>query len=295
MLAIETYYLVDFENVHEDGLSGSEHLGSHDHVHLFSTKNAPKISIEKLTHLNSTNLFTHEIPTGNQSLDMHLVSYLGYLIGANNSDCKYIIISQDTDYDNIISFWKDYNNSHITRQNQIEISKSNVSSKTTGSANSIGAANIKPKTITIPQTKCQLNTEVQLALSKAKYNKAAINKTASIVVKHYGESQFASNVHNELKDNYTNYSDIYQVVKPIISRYSSTATQGVNTTTELNSAIQKLLSKAGFTSDVINHVASLVSRNYKEENGKQYVYRSIIAEYGQTQGLNIYNHVKKHF
>ena len=38
MPSVETYYLVDFENVHEDGLSGSEKLGSHDHVHLFFTK-----------------------------------------------------------------------------------------------------------------------------------------------------------------------------------------------------------------------------------------------------------------
>lgn len=295
MSSVETYYLVDFENVHEDGLSGSEHLGSHDHVHLFSTKNAPKISIEKLTCFNSTNLFTHEIPTGNQSLDMHLVSYLGYLIGTNNSNCKYVIISKDTDYDNIISFWKDCNNSHITRRNQIEIPNENISSKTASPTNSTSATNIKDKKITDSQTKCQLNTEVQLALSKAKYNKATINKTASIVVKHYGETQFAKNVHNELGKTYTNYSDVYQVVKPILSKYSSTIAHSTNATTELNTTIQKLLSKAGFTTDIINHVASLVSKNYKEKNGKQTVYRAIIAKYGQKQGLNIYNHIKKHF
>lgn len=295
MSSIETYYLIDFENVHEDGLSGSEHLGSHDHVHLFSTKNAPKISIEKLACFNATNLSTHETPIGNQSLDMHLVSYLGYLIGANKSNCKYVIISKDTDYDKIISFWKDYNNSHITRQNQIELSKKTTSSKTADSANSISAPNTKSKKATDSQTKCQLNTEVQLALSKAKYTKTTINKTASIVVKHYGENQFANNVHNELRNTYTNYSDVYQVVKPIIAKYSSTTVQHTNATTELNTTIQKLLSKAGFTTDITNHVASLVSHNYRMGNGKQSAYRSIVAEYGQKQGLNIYNHIKKHF
>lgn len=71
MPSTETYYLIDFENVNEDGLSGAGNLGSHDHVHLFFTKNASKISIEKLTNLNCANLFSHEIPIGNQSLDMH--------------------------------------------------------------------------------------------------------------------------------------------------------------------------------------------------------------------------------
>ena len=120
MSIVETYYLIDFENVHEDGLSGSEKLGKYDHVHLFSSKNAPKISIEKLTRFNSVDLSFHEIPVGNQSLDMHLVSYLGYLIGINaNNKYKYVIISNDSDYDKIISFWKNKNKSLVIRQNKI--------------------------------------------------------------------------------------------------------------------------------------------------------------------------------
>lgn len=35
MPTLETYYLIDFENVHEDGLSGSNKLGTHDHIHIF--------------------------------------------------------------------------------------------------------------------------------------------------------------------------------------------------------------------------------------------------------------------
>lgn len=34
MPSLETYYLIDFENVNEDGLSGSENLGIHDHIYL---------------------------------------------------------------------------------------------------------------------------------------------------------------------------------------------------------------------------------------------------------------------
>lgn len=298
MPSVETYYLIDFENVHENGLSGSEQLSNHDHIHLFFTKNTPNLNIKKLDS-DSITVSMHRVASGNQSLDMHLVSFLGYLIGTNvNNCCRYIIISQDTDYDEIISFWKKYfncSNINIQRQDQIKTPLKANSSKTASSSSSTNTSGTKAKKATASQTKCQINVEVQCALSKANYTTSDINKTASIVVKHYGEEQFAHNVHNELRKTYTNYSDLYQIVKPIINKYSSTRTQTANITASLNSTIQKLLSNAGFSSDIINHTASLVSKNHQKANGKQSVYRAIITTYGQKQGLNIYNHIKKHF
>lgn len=120
MTQTRTHYLIDFENVHEEGLSGSETLGGNDYVHLFSTRNAPKISIQKLTSFNAVNLYSHAIPAGKQSLDMHLVSYLGYLIGMDGGkDSHYIIVSKDTDYDNVIAFWKGEGVGYISRQDTI--------------------------------------------------------------------------------------------------------------------------------------------------------------------------------
>ena len=40
MSNVETYYLIDFENVNNAGLICSRHLDYHDHIHIFSTKNA---------------------------------------------------------------------------------------------------------------------------------------------------------------------------------------------------------------------------------------------------------------
>ena len=55
-------------------------------------------------------LITHKVPTGNQSADMHLGSYLGYLIGkectGQDEECKIVVISKDTGFDHIIEFWK---------------------------------------------------------------------------------------------------------------------------------------------------------------------------------------------
>ena len=77
MSNVETYYLIDFENVNNAGLICSRHLDYRDHIHIFSTKNAPKISIEILSNFHSVDYSFHCLPAGKQSLDMHLTAYLG--------------------------------------------------------------------------------------------------------------------------------------------------------------------------------------------------------------------------
>ena len=39
---METYYLVDFENVHDEGVANIATLSKDDHIHIFFTKNAIK-------------------------------------------------------------------------------------------------------------------------------------------------------------------------------------------------------------------------------------------------------------
>lgn len=132
MPRIETYFLIDFENVKEDGIVCSDKLTECDHIHIFSTENTPKITFNTLARLNDADLNIHVVPCGKQSLDMHLVSYLGYLTGLNNisqKNYKYIIVSKDSDYDNIISFFKQLTNIDIIRQStldHIETNESNI-------------------------------------------------------------------------------------------------------------------------------------------------------------------------
>ena len=97
-------FLIDFENVHEKGLEGIGDLSQDDAVHLFYTKNASKISLDILSEVKAALAF-HKVNVGKQSLDMQLVSYLGYLIGTVGHDPEYIIISNDTGFGNTLSFW----------------------------------------------------------------------------------------------------------------------------------------------------------------------------------------------
>lgn len=283
---IETYYLIDFENVNDAGLSCSNQLGSHNHIHIFSTKNAPKISIESLTTFNGVDFYSHIIPAGKQSLDMHLIAYLGYLIGKNASQkCKYIIVSKDNDYDNIISFFKGLSSSIITRQLKIDPSpqKNTIKTKATSTSNK--------KTSSTKKT--QLNTEIQRNISASGYDKTVSNSVAAIVSKHYDSEHFSNNVHNELRATYANYIELYQIVKPIIKKYAPDTPPKASYISQLNTEIHKTLSKASFDNKVIGYISSLICKHYNDKNAKQTIYKAIVLKYGQKQGLNIYNHVKK--
>ena len=107
MIYIETYYLIDYENVHGNGLSGCQDLGKNDHIVIFFTQNARNIDMNDISNHGDAELEMIEVPTGKQSADMHIGSYLGYLAGKSGKNCNVVIVSKDTDFDKVIKFWKE--------------------------------------------------------------------------------------------------------------------------------------------------------------------------------------------
>ena len=59
-----------------------------------------------------------------------------------------------------------------------------------------------------------------------------------------------------------------------------------------NVSIQQALSKAKYDTHVIGFVSSAASKAYGDTKIRQTVYRQIIKQYGQKQGLAIYNEIK---
>lgn len=297
----ENFYLIDFENVHEAGLSCSRELNSHDHIHIFSTENAPKISLEPLVVFNSSDLESHIIPAGKQSLDMHLNAYLGYLIGMHQAEnCKYIVVSKDTDYDNIISFLKKTTDSEIIRQAKIEMppKKAKASASNQAKASSTEQAETdasdKPKTDSTKAANIntQLKTEIEQILHSKGYDKSVVNQVVSIVLKHYGKERFANLVHNDLRSNYKDYLDIYKAIKPVLQKYP-VGTSKQNPSVQRNKEVQDILSKASFQNSIITDVASIVCQHYKDEKAKQTIHTLLVQKYGSAKGLDIYNRIKK--
>ncbi len=296
MLLIETYYLIDYENVHGEGLAGCQDLGKTDHIVIFFTKNAKSIDMSDISNHGSADLEMIEVPVGKQSADMHIVSYLGYLAGKHGKKCNVVIVSKDTDFDNVIKFWNQQVGISVQRTGQIK--KKIVKSLPKTSSQDIAKKTPSKNT---GDKKTKLNQEVMQAIRNAGYSASVANNVAKIASGLYGDEHILMEVHNELRNQYTNYLDVYSAVKPILSQYTED-NQSNNSTTQItskekkaiNTEIQKMLSKASFSNDIVSFVASTAVKNFGEKNGKQQTYRTVISKYGQNRGLNIYNHIKKY-
>ena len=97
-------YLVDYENVHEAGVFGMDTLTADDCVYIFHTFATDRISLSRLDNVQAW-VKVIPVPPGKQSLDKHLDSFLGYLIGKSDDDTRFAIVSHDGGYKAIADFW----------------------------------------------------------------------------------------------------------------------------------------------------------------------------------------------
>jgi len=101
-------FLIDFENVHSEGMAGVDLLGENDEVVIFYSVNADSLSFELLHKLMfcKAKLSYYKIKRGGRNaLDFQLSTYLGYLVSAR-PDAEFYIISRDNGYDFTIDFWE---------------------------------------------------------------------------------------------------------------------------------------------------------------------------------------------
>jgi chemotaxis protein histidine kinase CheA len=270
-----TYYLIDFENVGSDGLKGCDQLKKNDQIHLFYTNNANKISLDVFSSRGEAALYVHKVPVKSQSLDMHLVSYLGYLIGSNDENCSYVIISKDTDFDNIIKFWQEERDAVISRAGRIvpdkkaekkaEKSEKKPEKKPKKKLTDIltKKSEAKPETENEPQTAPAEETEAKTAPTET-------------------EQQAAPDAPAPKK----------KKKKKKKAKPKEVSTPDENT--ERSNQMEQALAAAGKSSEVIAYVTSVAVRHAGKDNARQTVYRTMVAEYGQEQGRDIYNRIRKY-
>jgi len=215
-MAEETYYLIDFENVGLKGLEGAEKLTRYDHVYLFSTRNAPKIDTATLSTFKRTNLLVHEVPAKSQSLDMHLVSYLGYLIGSCEAAPRFVIISNDTDYDDVARFWSEELSIPVARRGQLQpgtvkpasvkvaVAKTQPApKKASGSAKkspekAAPKEQPAPEKTAAPDDKTAVNDAVMKTLSAEKYDNEIASFVASQVTKLFSEKNGRQQIYRSI-------------------------------------------------------------------------------------------------
>lgn len=222
---METYYLIDFENVHNDGIANIENMTKEDYVHIFSTQNATNIR-QDIFWLNG-DIKSHLVPIRKQSLDMHLVSYLGYLLGIHGKDCNYVIISKDTDYDNIVKFWREEGYSNISRRERlpgnVSTQKKMIIQTAMQRQNDIQTVNSKINAGMAYKfegdDRSKLNLFMQHGLVDMGYDRNSANKICKIVIAHCNEERILNGIHNELKNVFTDYLSVYEDVKSILEKF----------------------------------------------------------------------------
>ena len=294
----ETYYLIDFENVGLKGLEGAQNLTKSDWVHLFSTRNAPKINTATLANFNATNLLVHEVPAKSQSVDMHLVSYLGYLLGSHEAAPQIVILSNDTDYDDIVSFWNIEKGVIIRRRDKFQPEE--VMSAAPKAAKSRKAAASK-KTAAEPKAQ-EAHKETSAEKTPAKTRRTRKTRPAQAqdeAVKNSGKA--AESQESPEKDGVKADASPKKSAKgraKADDAQKKTAKIGAKAAeypdkTTLNNAVLKTLSNAKYDNETVSFAASLVTKNFAEKGGKQTIYRTVISKFGQERGLAIYRHIQK--
>ena len=68
---MNTYYLIDYENMPKDVLKECSDLGENDCVVLFYTKNRPTVVLSEV----KIQFESYEVPQGNQSADMNILIF----------------------------------------------------------------------------------------------------------------------------------------------------------------------------------------------------------------------------
>ncbi len=130
------HYLIDYENVHEEGLTGLNTIEDDAVIHIFYSDRARKLDLDSFREGQILQIEALKVPVGKQSLDMQLVSYMGYLMGREKGEGnKYIIISKDNGYLNSIPFWRQIMKDGTTVEVRPQIRpKDTEETKGTGSA-----------------------------------------------------------------------------------------------------------------------------------------------------------------
>lgn len=118
---MDKYFLIDYENVGGDGLLGCKQLKITDRIIIFFTKNAKKLDMTDIADHGEARLEMMEIPSGKQSVDIHIGSYIGYLAGLyKGKECSVQVVSKDKDFDNVIAFWNLKSKLKVSRKLNIE-------------------------------------------------------------------------------------------------------------------------------------------------------------------------------
>lgn len=262
VIKMETFYLIDFENVHNEGLENIDSLSKNAHVHIFSTENALNIRMD-IVFSKGIDIQGHIVPVRKQSLDMHLVSYLGYLLGVNGKQCSYVIVSKDTDYDNIIKFWKEEGYLNIFRKSAIpDNAKQQMKVAPLQTPTTIQAINSKISAGMAydfsGNDRSELNLFMQHGLMAKGYTGNDANRICKYVIAHCNDERMLSRIHNDLRKDFDNCTEeVYGDVKEILAKFVSSKSKIAKRESQVRSFFGQHFRKKIYT-DMKEEIISII-------------------------------------
>ncbi len=105
------HFMIDFENVRDRGLDGTQYLTPQDSVTIFYSRASQKISQGKLKELfdSGCNLSLCKLDnTGKNALDFWIVSRIGEIIGGGDYNGPICIVSNDTGFKSVRAYYQKY-------------------------------------------------------------------------------------------------------------------------------------------------------------------------------------------
>lgn len=103
-------FLIDLENVKNQGVIGIEALAAEDRVFIFYSENANSLSIPTIQAMNNSKAtidYVHLQRSGRNAMDFQIVALLGFLIGSERAG-QFCIVSQDNGYLAPVEFFMDH-------------------------------------------------------------------------------------------------------------------------------------------------------------------------------------------
>ena len=310
---LEKYYLIDFENVSTGGFSGCELLGNDDHIHVFFTDKSTKFDLNILHRHKAATLEIHKVPCGNQSADMHIVSYLGFLVGINKGkDFECIIVSKDTDFDNVIKFWTDAEGVSVRRSPVIKNDDGKKKNKKTeqkgtqdkkAKKNNVSAPAGKSRTEVntndkdTEQQKKDLTERLKKAIGESEISPCFTDEITNIVTSHFEEKHMLTSVHNDLRQIFTDYSDVYDLVRRVVKDHNTVTVSGNNERNKgdsLSVTVKKALDKAKIGNEDADYLASVAVKYSGKSDSKALANKALVKKYGQDKGNDLYKKIKKY-
>ena len=103
------YFLIDYENVHNLGMQGTEYLLPSDYVIVFYSKSSPNMELRHLNDIQNSGCgfeVCKLLTKRKNGLDFYVATKVGELFGAER--CKNaVLISNDTGFQAIRDFWQE--------------------------------------------------------------------------------------------------------------------------------------------------------------------------------------------